>query len=133
MRSPHGYPPGRRSSEALRNARPPIFFKHQDSVKRQLGRWSEAGCAPQLDRIAQAEIDMKTTGLPAETAVPPGDAGGGPGRPPRPLALRYTYKFIQAVMAVPVPAIHDRRHNVRRFPWIPVTRPGMTNVLSECA
>lgn len=51
--------------EVLRNARPPIFFKHQDSVKRQLARWSEAGLRVTLDRLTQAEIGMKTTGLPA--------------------------------------------------------------------
>ena len=28
-----------------------------------------------------------------------------------------------------VPAIHELRHKVSRFPWIPVTRPGMTNVM----
>ncbi len=53
--------------EVLRNARPPIFFKHQDSVRRQLGQWTEAGLRPALERLAQAEIAMKTTGLPAET------------------------------------------------------------------
>ncbi|HEV2099615.1 MAG TPA: DNA polymerase III subunit delta, partial [Stellaceae bacterium] len=53
--------------EVLRNARPPVFYKHEDSFKRQLGRWSEARLRLELDRIAQAEIDMKTTGLPAET------------------------------------------------------------------
>jgi len=53
--------------EALRNARPPIFYKHEDSFKRQLGLWSEAQLRPQLEHIAQAEINMKTTGLPAET------------------------------------------------------------------
>ncbi len=53
--------------EAVRNARPPIFFKHQDGVKRQLGRLSEATIRAALDHIAQAEIDIKTTGFPAET------------------------------------------------------------------
>jgi len=53
--------------EAVRNARPPIFFKHQDSVKRQLGRLGEPGLRTALDRVARAEIDIKTTGFPAET------------------------------------------------------------------
>jgi DNA polymerase III subunit delta len=53
-------------AEVLRSARPPIFFKHQDSVRRQLRGWREAGLRAALDRLAQAEIDMKTTGLPAE-------------------------------------------------------------------
>ena len=53
--------------EAVRNARPPIFFKHQEGVKRQLGRLSEATIRAALDRIARAEIDIKTTGFPAQT------------------------------------------------------------------
>jgi DNA polymerase III subunit delta len=53
--------------EVLRSARPPIFFKHQDSVRRQLGRWREPELRTALDRLARAEIDMKTTGFPAET------------------------------------------------------------------
>ncbi len=58
---------GTSAGDALRNARPPIFYKYEDSFKRQLGLWSEARLRPELDRIAQAEINMKTTGLPAET------------------------------------------------------------------
>jgi DNA polymerase-3 subunit delta len=53
--------------EVLRTARPPIFFKQEDSFRRQLGLWTEARLRPQLDRIAKAELNMKTTGLPADT------------------------------------------------------------------
>jgi DNA polymerase III subunit delta len=53
--------------EVLRNARPPIFYKYTDSFKRQLAQWSEVPLRAALDRVAQAEIAMKTTGLPAET------------------------------------------------------------------
>jgi DNA polymerase-3 subunit delta len=53
--------------EVLRTARPPIFFKHQESFRRQLLLWSEARLRPQLDRIVKAELHMKTTGIPAET------------------------------------------------------------------
>jgi DNA polymerase-3 subunit delta len=53
--------------EVLRAARPPIFFKQEDGFRRQLGLWSEATLRPQLDRAAKAELDMKTTGFPAET------------------------------------------------------------------
>jgi DNA polymerase III subunit delta len=53
--------------EVLRAARPPIFFKQEDSFRRQLGLWTEARLRPQLDRIAKAELNMKTTGFPAET------------------------------------------------------------------
>jgi DNA polymerase III subunit delta len=53
--------------EVLRTARPPVFFKQQDSFRRQLGLWTEARLRPQLDRIVKAELNMKTTGFPAET------------------------------------------------------------------
>ena len=53
--------------EVLRTARPPIFFKQEDSFRRQLGLWTEARLRPLLDRVAKAELNMKTTGLPAET------------------------------------------------------------------
>jgi DNA polymerase III subunit delta len=53
--------------EAIRGSRPPIFFKAQDSYRRQLHRWSTARLAGALDRVAEAEFRMKLTGLPAET------------------------------------------------------------------
>ena len=52
---------------AIRNARPPIFFKQQDSWRRQLQRWTEARLCRALDRAADAEFRMKQTGLPSET------------------------------------------------------------------
>ena len=58
-----GVPP----DEAIRAARPPIFFKEQDSWRRQLQRWDEARLRRALDRVAEAEFRMKLTGLPAET------------------------------------------------------------------
>jgi DNA polymerase III subunit delta len=53
--------------EAIRAARPPVFFKEQDSYRRQLTRWSTARLRRALERIAEAEFRMKLTGLPAET------------------------------------------------------------------
>lgn len=53
--------------DVMRAARPPIFFKHQDGIRRQLGQWHEPALRTALERLAQAEIQMKTTGLPAET------------------------------------------------------------------
>jgi DNA polymerase-3 subunit delta len=59
---------GGASPEAvLRAARPPIFFKQQDSFRRQLGLWSAARLRPELDRLAAAEFDMKTGLFPPET------------------------------------------------------------------
>jgi DNA polymerase-3 subunit delta len=53
--------------EAIRAARPPIFFKEQDSYRRQLQRWNEAPLRRALERVAEAEFRMKLTGFPAET------------------------------------------------------------------
>jgi len=58
---------GESIDSALRAARPPIFFKQQDSFKRQLRRWSEGKLRRQLDSLAAAEARIKTTGMPAET------------------------------------------------------------------
>jgi DNA polymerase III subunit delta len=51
----------------LRAARPPIFFKEQDSFRRQLRRWNEKPLRAAMERVAEAEFRMKTTGFPAET------------------------------------------------------------------
>jgi DNA polymerase-3 subunit delta len=53
--------------EVMRAARPPIFFKLQDGFRRQLGLWREPRLRAALGHLSQAEIGMKTTGLPAET------------------------------------------------------------------
>ena len=58
---------GEPADSALRAARPPIFFKQQDSFKRQLRRWSESRLRHQLGALADAEARIKTTGMPAET------------------------------------------------------------------
>ena len=54
-------------AEVVRTARPAIFYRQEDNFKRQLVLWSEAGLRAQLGRIAQAELRMKLTGLPANT------------------------------------------------------------------
>ena len=53
---------------ALRAARPPIFFKQQDSFRRQLSRWREPQLRRQLETLMAVEARIKTTGMPAETA-----------------------------------------------------------------
>ena len=58
---------GASAHEVVRAARPPIFFKHQDGIRRQLAQWREPALRAALTRLAEAEICMKTTGLPAET------------------------------------------------------------------
>ncbi|HTW51441.1 MAG TPA: DNA polymerase III subunit delta [Stellaceae bacterium] len=54
--------------DVLRSARPPIFFKQHDSFRRQLAQWREPQLRRQLDALAEAETQLKTTGIPAETA-----------------------------------------------------------------
>jgi DNA polymerase-3 subunit delta len=54
-------------AEAMRTARPPIFYRQQDNIRRQLALWNEAGMRALIERVAQAELHMKLTGLPAET------------------------------------------------------------------
>lgn len=53
--------------EAIRGARPPVFFKEQDRYRRLLQRWSERRLRAALDRVTEAEFRMKLTGLPAIT------------------------------------------------------------------
>jgi len=59
---------GEPADAVLRAARPPIFFKQQDSFRRQLRRWREPQLRNQLAALAAAEARIKTTGMPAETA-----------------------------------------------------------------
>jgi DNA polymerase-3 subunit delta len=52
---------------ALRAAKPPVFFKYQDGIRRQLARWREPALRRLLGQLANAEMLIKTTGLPPET------------------------------------------------------------------
>jgi DNA polymerase III subunit delta len=54
-------------AEVMRSARPPIFFKYEESFGRQLRNWSEVRLRVQLEGLAGAELHMKQTGFPAET------------------------------------------------------------------
>ena len=58
---------GASAAEVVRGARPPVFFKQQDNVMRQLALWDEARLRPPLRAVAEAELHIKTTGFPAET------------------------------------------------------------------
>ena len=49
------------------DTRPPIFFKEQDSFRRQLQRWGEGRLRLAMARAADAEFRIKQTGFPAET------------------------------------------------------------------
>ncbi len=53
------------AESALAGLRPPLFFKRKASFMEQLRRWRTQTLAAALDLLLQAEIDCKTTGLPA--------------------------------------------------------------------
>jgi DNA polymerase-3 subunit delta len=58
---------GMSPEEVMRSARPPIFFKQQDGIRRQLSQWREGGLRVALRGLSAAELRIKTTGFPAET------------------------------------------------------------------
>ncbi len=52
--------------ELIKSFRPPIFFKHQPQMQRQLQDWRPQRLAQALNILTEAELDCKTTGLPAD-------------------------------------------------------------------
>ncbi len=52
--------------QLIKSHRPPIFFKHQPRMQRQLQDWRPRRLAQALNILTQAELDCKTTGLPAD-------------------------------------------------------------------
>jgi DNA polymerase-3 subunit delta len=58
---------GKSLEQVLRGARPPIFFRQQESFRRQLQRWNAARLRPALGLVGEAEFRMKQTGMPAQT------------------------------------------------------------------
>jgi DNA polymerase-3 subunit delta len=59
------YANGRSAREAMDNLKPKVFFRQAPSFQRQLESWTEPGLTRALELLADAEIDCKTTGLPA--------------------------------------------------------------------
>lgn len=60
---------GMNVEQAVKALRPPLMFKVADAFKRQLTIWPEAHLARAFEILTQAEIDCKTTGLPAEAVT----------------------------------------------------------------
>jgi DNA polymerase-3 subunit delta len=52
---------------ALKALRPPVFFKQASAFGLQLGFWTRDALDDALAALASAEIDCKSTGMPAET------------------------------------------------------------------
>jgi DNA polymerase-3 subunit delta len=57
---------GKSAEQALAVLRPPPHFRVAAGIKAQLQRWPVDRLAAALDRLLSAEIDCKTTGLPAQ-------------------------------------------------------------------
>lgn len=57
---------GMSEEDALRSLRPPLFFRVQDRVRRQLRLWPESRVTKALTVLLEAEINAKRTGLPAD-------------------------------------------------------------------
>jgi len=58
---------GQSSSQAMKSLRPPVMFMFTDRFKTQLDRWSGSKINRALAVLTEAEIDCKSTGLPAES------------------------------------------------------------------
>jgi DNA polymerase-3 subunit delta len=56
---------GRSADEAIGSLKPKPFFRTAARLRGQLGRWPVSRAASALELLQQAEIDAKTTGLPA--------------------------------------------------------------------
>jgi DNA polymerase III subunit delta len=57
---------GMSEEEALRSLRPPLFFKLQDRIRRQLRLWPERRARQALELLLQAELSAKRSGPPPD-------------------------------------------------------------------
>lgn len=57
---------GHTPDQAMKALRPKVIFTHTDRFRAQLRSWPEDRLAEALDLVTGAELDCKTTGLPAE-------------------------------------------------------------------
>ena len=80
---------GSSTDQAMGQLKPPVFFKAADRFRRQLSRWSLDRLSMAVEVLLDAEIDCKTTGLPAteiaartlmRLAQAAGRGGKSPGR-----------------------------------------------------
>ncbi len=57
---------GQNAEQALKTLRPPVIFTMVQGFRRQLERWSEPRLATAMTLLIDAEVDCKSTGMPAE-------------------------------------------------------------------
>ena len=55
---------GERAEQAVAALRPPVFFKQKDAFLLQLKRWPLSRLGMAIERLTEAEIGCKTTGIP---------------------------------------------------------------------
>jgi DNA polymerase-3 subunit delta len=58
---------GQRAEDAMKQLRPPVFFRNTGRFRQQVSRWPAAWLDAALERLLRSEIDVKTTGMPART------------------------------------------------------------------
>ncbi len=56
---------GKSVEQAMTALKPPVIFKAADRFRRQLSRWPTDRLGKALDVLTEAELDCKTTGMPA--------------------------------------------------------------------
>ncbi|HER26912.1 MAG TPA: DNA polymerase III subunit delta [Rhodospirillales bacterium] len=56
---------GKNADQAIKSLRPPVFYKQADTFRDQVRRWQPDRLASALEMLTEAEMDCKTTGLPA--------------------------------------------------------------------
>jgi DNA polymerase-3 subunit delta len=56
---------GKSVDQAMAALKPPVIFKSAERFKRQLGRWQADRLGQALELLIEAEIDCKSTGMPA--------------------------------------------------------------------
>jgi DNA polymerase-3 subunit delta len=54
------------SERMIRALKPPVFYKYQSRMQEQVRRWSPARLHQALSRLTRAEMDCKSTGMPAD-------------------------------------------------------------------
>lgn len=60
---------GRTPEQAIDALRPPVFWKSKGAMRAQLRLWSDRKLADALDLVLEAELNCKTTGMPADAIL----------------------------------------------------------------
>ncbi len=60
---------GKSADAAVSMLRPPIFFRFKNRFTSQANRWSENLLARGLEIVTEAEMQAKTTDMPAEALI----------------------------------------------------------------